>query len=199
MTDALIVNEQQSSNIMVEFYQDAEQSHFLTKEKGYPVFVDKVLCKLIVPGDVPHVVVHEMKGSKGDELKRRYPIQWAAFKENMAAPVVGMPLEEWQAITKSVAETLKAMKFRTVEDVANASDVQIGGIMGGMELRVKAKAFLDSAQDSALAQKQAEDNKLLQNQINALQAQLAALGEEKPKRGRKAHDDVIGDSTTGLQ
>jgi hypothetical protein len=194
-----IVNERSDdSKLWVEFYQDAEQSMFQTEEKGYPVFIDKIYCKMTIPGDTQQVSVKEVKGHQGDELKRRFPVQWAAFQQGIEAPIEGYALEHWAGITKSQVETLKAMKFRTVENIADASDSQLQRLMGGFELRVKAKAFLDSAKDSALVQKQAAENERLNQRIADLEAQIARIANDAPKRGRKVTNDTTGNSTDGL-
>lgn len=181
-----IVNEQQPANLWVEFYQDAEHSIFQSEAKGYPVFIDKIFCKIVIPGEVQNIVVHEVKGQRGEELKRHYPQQWAAFQQGIETPLQGFPLVEWN-LPRSQVETLKAMRFRTVEDLSTASDLQLQNIMGGYELRSRAKAFLDRAKDSAATEKLAADNARLQAQIDDLKAQIAAIGE--PKRGRRAQPE----------
>lgn len=196
-----IVNERSDdSKLWVEFYQDAEQSIFLTEEKGYPVFVDKIFCKITIPGDTQQVSVKEVKGQQGEELKRRFPQQWAAFQQGIDPITIGYPLEEWAAISRSQVETLKALKFRTVEHVADASDAQLQRVMGGMELRIKAKAFLDKAKDEQLVQKQAAENERLSKRIAELEEQIKRIAEhsEPPKRGRKVKDESTGDSAAGM-
>jgi hypothetical protein len=192
-----IVNERSNdAGLIVEFYQDAEQSIFQSEEKGYPVFIDKIFCKITIPGDTFQSSVKEVKGQQGEDLKKRFPMQWEAFRQGIEAPVDGFALEQWPALTRSQVETLKAQKFRTVEHIADASDSQIQRIMGGFELRTKAKAFLASAKDTQLVQKQAAENERLQQQIEDLKAQLAQLAT--PKRGRKVEHDAIGDNSAGM-
>ena len=115
--------------------------------------------------------------------------------------IIGTPLEQWPQITRSQAEELRGLKFYTVESVADCSDQQLQriGMVAGMSphnFRLKAKAFLNLANDSAeVAQREAElqalrqendkikaetDAKLskMQEQMEAL---LAAVAEKTPK------------------
>lgn len=184
------------SKLWVEFYQDAEQSLFQTEEKGYPVFIDKTFCRIVIPGDTQQVTVKEVKGQTGEELKRRFPHQWAAFQQGIEPPVDGFPLEEWPALTRSQVETLKAQKFRTVEHIADSSDAQIQRIMGGFELRTKAQAYLKSAKDTAIVQKQAAENERMAQRIAELEEQIKQIASP---RGRKVKHGTTGDSTDDMQ
>ena len=114
---------------------------------------------------------------------------------------IGTPIEQWPLVTRSQADELKGIKFRTVEDVANCSDQQLQriGMIAGMSphsFREKAKAFLNLASDSAdVAQREAELQALREEndkikaeteaKLAAMQEQmtaiLAAVAEKKPK------------------
>jgi uncharacterized coiled-coil protein SlyX len=146
-----------------------------------------------------------------DDHKKRFPIQWAHFNNTHGTDTreIGTPLDQWPQITKSQAEELRALKFFTVDAVANASDQNIMklGMMAGMSpyaFRDKAIQFLKLASGVAIAnesekhakemeEKNAELSKQLaatNATIAAMQAQMAQLLESKmestPKRGRKA-------------
>jgi predicted transcriptional regulator len=115
--------------------------------------------------------------------------------------IIGTPIEQWPLISRSQADELKGIKFRTVEDVANCSDQQLQriGMIAGMSphsFREKAKAFLNLASESAevsareaeLAKLREENDKIkaeteaklskMQEQMEAL---LAAVAEKQPK------------------
>jgi hypothetical protein len=186
-----MIGENDDSKLYVEFFQAAEQSVFQSEEKGYPVFIDKVFCKIIIPGDTQQVSVKEVKN---DELKKRFPQQWAAFQQGIETPVSGLPIEEWAGITRGQAETLRAQKFRTVEHIASASDSQIQRLMGGYELRAKAQAFLKSANDNAAVLKQAAENERMQKRIAELEDQIKQIATR-----RKVKNGTIGDSADDMQ
>ena len=69
----------------------------------------------------------------------------------------------------------------TVEQLALASDAQLQRIgMGGVGLRERAKLYLNR-KNRAESSAELEDTK---RQLAELQAQMAALMEDKPRRGR---------------
>jgi hypothetical protein len=124
---------------------------------------------------------------------------------------------EWPLVSKSQAEELRAMKFHTVESIANASDQQLQrmGMAAGMSpyaFRDKAKSYLSLASSSAetdkrqqeinelkeeLAKKEAESVKmkaetdaklaLMQDQMAAI---LAAVGEKKSRSKTVATEEA---------
>jgi hypothetical protein len=105
-------------------------------------------------------------------------------------------------LTASAAEELRALKFFTVELVANANDGQLQriGMIAGMSpnsLRDKARAFLNLANDSAeeakreaeIAELKAENERIkadTDKKLAEMQEQMKALlmmaSEKKPKR-----------------
>jgi hypothetical protein len=130
-----------------------------------------------------------------DDHKARFPRQWLHFQmQNENGDIPGTKLEEWHRaapgdITDAQVAELQILKFRTVDQVATASDAQMMRVgMGGVGLRLKAQAFLrlktDSVANAELAEAKA--------QLAALQAQVAALIEAKgeaPRRGRPPMSD----------
>ncbi len=160
--------------LIVQFYIKAVANPFLTAKKNTPVFEDVIYVKIDVPG-VKDMQVD--RPARSDD-QRRFPKQYQHFV-NMTqgdSREIGTPLAEWQILTRSQAEEFRALKFYTVESVANASDLNINnmGMMGGMSpfmLREKARAFLSAASaqavPDALAQLQA-DNAMLKEQLAKL-------------------------------
>ena len=188
------------SRLSVRFYKRAIKNDFKTQEQGRPIFEEKLYIKIAVPGDN----LSEIDRPMYNEDKVRFSQQWFAYQNTQDGEesFVGTPLKEWPLITTSQAEELKGIKFRTVEDVANCSDLQLQriGMIAGMSphgFRDKAKQFLNLATETAeVAQKEAEmqalreenakikaetDAKLaqMQEQMSAL---LAAVAEKTPKQ-----------------
>ena len=119
-----------------------------------------------------------------DEHQRRFPRQWQHYinKTKGDAREVGTPIAEWPQLTRSQAEELRALKFFTVESIANASDLNINamGMIGGMSphaLREKARAFLLAAKESALPQHQAEELAKRDAEIAMLKEQIAQIAQ----------------------
>lgn len=170
--------------LLVSIYTRSVQHPAKTEEAGHPVFEDVPFIKIQVPGDPTTVVDTKLR----DHHKRRFPRHWAHFQQYQnAAPVMGTPLAEWAAVSRSQADNLKVVGVMTVEQLADLTDAQIQRIgMGGEQLRRKAQAWLKQAQEGAGALASAgrmseleESNKMLQAQVAELMAAMNA-----PRRGR---------------
>lgn len=190
--------------LAVRFFLKAEQNNFLSQQENRPVFEDREFVRIEVPGDAKTVIETYVR----EEHKLRFPRQWMAFQMNRENPETGTPLAEWPLLSASQAEMLKAIKFRTVESIANCSDLQCQsiGMIGGMApsaLRERARAFLAAAHGTADVQKMAQellerDQKLAEQAeaLRKLQEQMAVLmsatAEEKVrnKPGRKPKETV---------
>jgi hypothetical protein len=188
------------SRLAVTFYKRSVKQEDESVAAGRPIFKEFDFVRICVPGDN----LTEIDTYAQESHKSRFPRQWAHYMNQTAGQeqIIGTPIEEWTLISRSQAEELKGIKFRTVEDVANCSDLQLQriGMIAGMSphgFRDKAKQFLNLASESAeVAQKEAEmqalreenakikaetDAKLaqMQEQMSAL---LAAVAEKTPKQ-----------------
>jgi hypothetical protein len=195
------------SRLQVRFYKKSVQQEQESIEAGRPIYKDFDFVHICVAGDT----LTEIDTYALNSHKQRFPIQWANYMNRVGAhdeEVVGTPLSEWPLVSKSQAEEMRAMKFHTVESIANASDQQLQrmGMAAGMSpyaFRDKAKAFLNLATSAAetdkreqeinalkeqLAQKELETAKIRQEteaKMAQMQEQmatiLAAVGEKKPR------------------
>lgn len=166
--------------LIVQFYVKPVQDIFDSTKKGHAIFKDVIYVKIDVPG-VKDMQVD--RPARTDDQKR-FPRQYQHFM-NMTqgdSREIGTPLAEWPLLTRSQAEEFRALKFYTIEAVANASDQNINamGMMGGMSpfmLREKARAFLQRASTQAIPDelaKLAADNAMLKEQLAKLMPQNAA-------------------------
>ena len=196
------------SRLQVRFYKQAVKQEQETLEAGRPIYKEFDFVHINVAGDPLTEIVTYVTPSH----KARFPQQWAFYQNRLGADdeqIVGTPVGEWSIISKSQAEELRALKFHTVESIANASDQQLQrmGMAAGMSpyaFRDKAKAYLNRASETAevtkreeeleqlkkeLAKKDEEtakikaetDAKLAQMQ-DQMAAILAAVGEKKPRK-----------------
>jgi hypothetical protein len=205
------------SRLQVRFYKRSVHQEQESMDAGRPIFKDFDFVQICVAGDS----LTEIDTYALANHKTRFPIQWANYMNRQGAndeEVVGTPVSEWPLVSKSQAEELRAMKFHTIESIANASDQQLQrmGMAAGMSpyaFRDKAKAFLNLATNAAetdkreqeinalkeeLAKKEQETAKIkaetdaklaqMQDQMTAI---LAAVGEKKPrKRKAEATEEV---------
>ena len=204
------------SRLQVRFYKKSVQQEQESIDAGRPIFKDFDFVQICVAGDT----LTEIDTYALQNHKTRFPIQWANYMNRQGAhdeELVGTPIAEWPLVSKSQAEELRAIKFQTVESIANASDQQLQrmGMIAGMSpyaFRDKAKAFLNLATNAAetdkreseinslkeeLAKKDLEtakikaetDAKLAQMQ-DQMAAILAAVGEKKTRKKAVATEEV---------
>jgi len=204
------------SRLQVRFYKRSVHQEQESMDAGRPIFKDFDFVQICVAGDS----LTEIDTYALASHRTRFPIQWANYMNRQGAndeEVVGTPVTEWPLVSKSQAEELRAMKFQTVESIANASDQQLQrmGMAAGMSpfaFRDKAKAFLNLATNAAetdkreqeinalkeeLAKKDLEtakikaetDAKLAQMQ-DQMAAILVAVGEKKPRKKTVATEEA---------
>jgi len=190
------------SRLAVQFYKKSVKQDIASDEAGRPIFKEFDFVRIMIPGDN----LTEIDTYAQESHKQRFPRQWAHYQNQVAnhQDIIGTPLEAWPQITRSQAEELKGLKFHTVEAIADCSDQQLQriGMVAGMSphnFRLKAKAFLNLASESAdiskreeeLAQLKEENAKIkaetdaklaeMQSQMTAL---LAAVGTKKPNKNK---------------
>jgi hypothetical protein len=166
------------SRLQVRFYKKSVQQEQESIEAGRPIFKEFDFVHICVAGDT----LTEIDTYALNSHKQRFPIQWANYMNRVGAhdeEVIGTPLSEWPLVSKSQAEEMRAMKFHTVESIANASDQQLQrmGMAAGMSpyaFRDKARAFLNLATTAAETDKR-------EAEINALKEELAKKELETAK------------------
>jgi hypothetical protein len=204
------------ARLQVRFYKKPIQQEQESMDAGRPIYKEFDFVHICVAGDT----LTEIDTYALQQHRQRFPIQWANYMNRVGAndeEVVGTPVAEWPLVSKSQAEELRAIKFFTVEAIANASDQQLQrmGMAAGMSpfaFRDKAKAFLNLATNSAetdkreqeinalkeeLAKKDLETAKMkaetdaklakMQDQMAAI---LVAVGEKKPRKKAVATEEV---------
>ncbi len=183
--------------LAAKFYSKPIQDMFRSSQENRPIFNDVVYIEIFTPGNQLNIIDTPMR----EEHKRRFPLQWAAYQNAHSGDQreIGTPISQWPFITAAQAEELKALKFFTVEMLANASDLQVSsvGMIGGMAplmMRERAKAYLLAAAGTADVSHQAAEKAKQDAEIQALKDQVAALlrmqsgdrvatvVEDKPKR-----------------
>jgi hypothetical protein len=161
------------AGLWVEFYPGKRLNEFRSSETGKPEFDLIPFIKKCNPGDPTNVIERPAR----DEDKDEFPKQWAAYERRTSyRPETGTPLEDWPRLDVATVAKLKALEFHTVEQVAECSDQQCQRIgMGCYELRTRATAYIAAAKDSSLAQKQADDLALRNQEIADLKEANARL------------------------
>jgi len=170
------------SLLHVEFYWDEGLDTNLTEtesmKQGKLVRIKKpktIYVRIMVPGDKSSIM--ERKKEARDEV--RWPKQWRWFQmqEGLAEhneTDIGWKLDEWDELNEEERRDLKFKRFYTVEQIAGASDAQIGMLgMGAEGLRIKARQALKARSGLVMAEK----DKIIAD----LAARLAKLEQNSPQ------------------
>jgi hypothetical protein len=169
------------SRLAVKFYKRAVKLEHESNEAGRPIFKDFDFVRIMVAGDN----LTEIDTYAQESHKQRFPRQWLQYQasQDSSSEIHGTPVEQWPLITQSQAQELRAIKFLTVESIANASDLQLQriGMIAGMSphaFRDKAKTFLNLATESAEANKRAEEINQLKQELAQKEAETAKIKAE---------------------
>ena len=190
--------------LVVKFYTKAVHQPFRSTQEGRPIYSDVDYIQIFTPGNQLNIIDTPVRG----EHQARFAQQWAAYKSGKEGGAeFGTPVNQWPFLSASQAEEFRAVKFFTVEQLANASDGQLQalGMIGGMNahvIRERAKAFLSASAGNAPTEKLAQENEELKQQMADLQRQMqalmantgAVLPVEKPKRRRRTKEQIAADN-----
>lgn len=130
------------------FYNDAMQNMAKSEREGRPIYEDKEMVEIRIPGDKLMTWI----GVVEDKHRQRWPEQYAAFKRGEERAASGTPLEQWPNATlnKSRVAELKAQNILSVEELANIPDNVLPKLgMGARELREQAKSYISTAKSAA--------------------------------------------------
>ena len=158
--------------LTVTFYTHRQENTFESKKQNRAIFFDVVYVRIITPGNNLNIIEIPAR----QEHKLRFPRQYAIFTNSQVGTeqMFGTPLEQWTEITRAQVEELKHQKFRSVEQIASASDHQVQQIgMNGNLLKQKAISFLGRSKSS----EDSEEMKKKEAEIQALKDQVKILSD----------------------
>jgi hypothetical protein len=161
--------------LWVRFSSKPVHNVFKSENEQRPVFDDVVYVEIRTPGDQLNIIETPAR----EIHKQRFPRQWAHFKNQQAGEEEknGTPLAMWPLLTPAAVAMLHAVNFKTVEQIAFASDQQIQsvGMHAGMQpikFRERAAAFLKVAKDASINAQQAKTIEDMQKQMDEMRAML---------------------------
>ena len=111
------------------------------------------------------------------------------FKEGKETPIDGTPVRDWNALSPAQCKNLISAGCRTIEDMAQANDEALRRIgMGALDLKNKAKAWLQAAKDHGpLVNEVASlknENDHLKGSVESLQEQITLLSRQLDAKER---------------
>lgn len=112
------------------------------------------------------------------------------WKKNNELPETGVPLAAWAGVTSAQAQVLKNGGLRSVEDVAEASDIVLSktGLSNALMLRDQAQRFLAGEEKSKSATSMAKleaENKELREQMAEMMALIREMTSGEASEGQK--------------
>jgi hypothetical protein len=107
---------------------------------------------------------------------------YLAWKEGNELPDNGTPLAAWSGVTPEQAEVLRRIGVKTIEGVASLTESILSQppLPNLREIKAQAKLFLDGRDKAGLVEELAKARAMNEE----MAAMLAALEEDKPRRGR---------------
>ncbi len=174
------------------FYIETYHDEGASGRAGRPIFGEREMVEIFLPGNTLNRPV--------EIVREHHRLQWAkeyeAFKAGREPSADGWPLEQWPALPPARIMELKAIGFRSVEDVAGMSEVAISQIgMGARKLKELANAFLDEAENTRQVVQKTEEVEQLRAQVEAQANQIAELGALM----KKMHEDAMARAAAPAQ
>lgn len=167
------------AGMVVMFYLRPINNPAKSQEMGRPFFDDKVFVRIHPPGERLNIIDR----AATDTDKKRWPMQWAQFRDNAPQVSNGTPIDMLFPAQPSNAAALKASGVHTIEQLAELSAHAIENIgMGAQGWVNDAQRYLQVANKGVKASElkgmlEARDREIASQKhtIELLQAELADL------------------------
>lgn len=157
------------------FYMDTRQNNARSEASGYPCFDEVEMVEVMIPGDRLNTPVFIVN----DAHRKRWPRQYAAFKESRDAPLQGTPLDQIPGMTASRIKELAYFHVLTAEQLAGLPDdlLMKAAPMDGRTLRDKAARWLEKTAGNAVEERLAAENRAKDEKIASMETNLASMQE----------------------
>lgn len=178
---------------LLTFWEDVIPNGLAGTKAGRVVFDKVLMMRVSSPGDksapeyevdrsypeeFPHPIHGKLK--KNELVYAKFGKYIDDYKGRVGGSQIeaGTPIDHWALVDMRMAANLKFNGIYTVEALAAVSDgnaISLG--MGSRELIQKAKDWLATAANTAMAMETEERNRKLQSQIDDLQAKYDVLAQ----------------------
>jgi capsule polysaccharide export protein KpsE/RkpR len=154
----------------LRFYTEAVEQSGKSLEAGRPIYMEVDFVAITNPGSRDEFITKAEHKAKQDEFVAWAYKKWKATQEQV---VDGTPLETVPFLNKAQIMELKALNVHSLESLANLPDTAKQRFMGSVELSKKAKAYLNSATDTALVTKLQSELDKRDRDMEAMKKQMA--------------------------
>lgn len=168
----------------IRFFMSPVEQTAQSITQGRRVFKDTEYIEIMIPGD-KHTVVRRQVFERD---RKRFPQQYARFKQGMADQTIGTPLTELAFITAAKVKEYEFFSIKTVEQlVATADSSKVGQtMMGFTQDKQKAQAFLSSAENAAPITELRAKIDERDAMIDGMQQQLREMNARLEKQSKPA-------------
>lgn len=172
---------EQDKKLAVRFFLKEREDQDASTEAGRPIFKEVEYVEIRAPGKRDPLSCRPAT----DMDKRRFAPHYERFQKRIEEPETGTPLREWPRISRTRVEELQFINVKTVEQLADISDLDAGKFHGGLTLKAEAKAWLERAKESQVLAEREE----LKERVHDLESQLRTL-----LAAQKAEADLVPSS-----
>lgn len=182
--DAHAAEMQTRDMVVPTFYREKQLNKKKSVAAGRSIYDEYDAVKYFIPGD--NTTEHKEKVT--DEIINRFRSRWEAYLQGREQ-TNGMPLDAWYKLADypGLIEEMRALRIRSVEDLANINDDVAGRTGWGYVWRDNAKAEIAARksqeelsqnnkhlEDALAAEKAARE--AVEKRMADLEARLAAAG-----------------------
>jgi len=154
------------------FFIETVRDEHSSRHHGREIFREEERVEIIMPGNPYTRPIMRVS----EEHRQTWPKQYEAFKAGQEVATEGTPLEAWARVQPKQLHELKALGFRTVEQIAGMDDQAAGRVgTGGGHLRRMARAFMDDVARMAAVERLAAENDAKNAEIEDLRLKLHGL------------------------
>lgn len=165
--------------------QPKEPDLLFIEKCGRVVLHEVEFIRISRPGD--RDLINERPVTEED--KQRFPEHWKRHVEGADAGVVGTPLTEMPFINVAMREELNYFGVITGEQLVGMSDVNAGKFPYMSALRPRVQRYLDAKAADAPFKARDARTAALEDEVKALQAQLAAMAQ--PSQGPQTNPSTV--------
>lgn len=156
-------------NLIVEFYWKDKLDPQATDKAGRPIYRQFEYVHIFAPGDKTTEIHRKVR----DSDKERFSDAWERFQADQEQVAAGTPLDELTVLNVAQKAELRALGFRTVENLAAMTEVQMDRVgMGARKLQRLAQSYIENAEGGVDSAQMASELEKRDNEIAALKAQL---------------------------
>ena len=171
-----------------------EAGHYVSRDEDY-VLVTPPYSKDVVEKKVDSWFSQTAVNVKTGRVPQRHFDLWKqayeSWKNGQEMPVDGTSVKDWNTLSPAQCKNLISAGCRTIEDLSQANDEALKRIgMGAVDLKRKAKAWLQAAKDHGPLVGQVtslqRENEQLIGSIDSLQEQITLLSRQLDREDKQA-------------